>query len=318
MDYKHTPVMINETIHYLNCHPGAVMVDCTIGGAGHAEAILKKIGPNGLLIGIDQDHDAINHATQALQSYTSNIRLFHDNFSNLPTIFFNAELPQADGMLADLGFSLNQIENSGRGFSFRKKEPLDMRMNIDTEITAETIINENSEKALIGLFRKWGEEHYAKRIAKAIVKERKINRISDSHHLAHLITGAVPASKSKSQRIHPATRVFMALRIAVNKELEHLNIFLEKALDFLKPGGRLCVISFHSLEDRMVKHHFKGLARGCTCPSDFPLCVCGRRPVVELITPKALRPSLEEIHANPMARSALLRVVEKRMVSKRR
>jgi 16S rRNA (cytosine1402-N4)-methyltransferase len=312
MKYNHTPVMLKETVQSLNCHPGAVIIDCTIGGAGHAMAILNQILPDGLLIGIDQDKEAIIHAQQTLQAHKSNSFLFHENFSNLPAILLKAKLPLADGILADLGFSYHQIENSGRGFSFRKNEPLDMRMNIDNDIRAETLVNNMKERALTDLFRKWGEERYAKRIARAIVKERKTRRIDRSEQLAQIVAGATPFKKGGPRRIHPATRTFMALRIAVNQELDHLETFLDSALNLLKPGGRLSIISFHSLEDRIVKHRFKAFARGCTCPSDLPQCVCGQKPVAKIITPKALRPSPEEIQVNPMARSARMRVVEKR------
>jgi 16S rRNA (cytosine1402-N4)-methyltransferase len=318
MEYTHTPVMLDETIQYLNCHPGAVMVDCTIGGAGHAKAILSQILPNGLLIGIDQDKEAIIHAQRTLQTYKPNFLLFHDNFSNLQAILHNAKLTQVDGIIADLGFSFHQIENSGRGFSFRKNEPLDMRMNTETDVRAEALVNDLQEKALVELFQKWGEERFAKRIAKAIVKERKTRRIVSSDHLARIVAKATPIAKARSKRIHPATRTFMALRIAVNRELDHLQMFLNHALEALKTGGRLGIISFHSLEDRMVKHRFKDFASGCTCPADFPQCVCGRIPLAKIISSKALKPSPEEIQANPMARSARLRVVEKRMATENR
>ena len=312
MEYRHIPVMLKETVRFLNCQPGSTIVDCTLGGTGHATAILEKIMPGGLLIGIDQDTDAIANAEQTLRAYASSTIFFHDNFSNLPKIFVEARLPKADGILADLGFSLHQIENSGRGFSFRKKEPLDMRMNKNTGVTAENLINGLPEKGLAELFQKWGQERYAKRIARVIVKERQKQHIADSAQLARIVTKAVPPKKS-GHRLHPATRVFMALRIAVNREIEHLNLFLETALDYLAPGGRLCIISFHSLEDRLVKHRFKNLARGCTCPADFPQCVCKQEPQVNIITRKAVCPTAEEIRCNPMSRSARLRVVEKRM-----
>ena len=311
MSYRHVPAMLNEVIHYLNCRPGKIYVDCTLGGAGHSKAICEKILPAGILIGIDQDLDAIDNAKQVLQSDTPNIHLFHGNFIYLSDYLKQLEIASVDGIVADLGISQHHIENSGRGFSFRADEPLDMRMNIESPHTAEKLVNQSPEKELRRIFKEYGEERWAKQIARNIVRCRKADRIRTSRRLAEIIREAVPAAAASKQRIHPATRVFMALRIAVNRELERLQAFMQDVAGFLNPGGRICVLAFHSLEDRIVKQQMKTLAKGCTCPSDFPQCVCNKKPQLRLLTKKVIRPTPEEIALNPMARSTRLRAAEK-------
>lgn len=311
MPYQHIPAMLGEVIHYLSPMPGNIFVDCTLGGAGHAKAILRKIIPDGLLIGIDQDLDAIRNAEKVLKPYASNIRLVHDNFANLPAILARLDIGQVDGILLDLGISLHHLDASGRGFSFRKDEPLDMRMNTTTSTRADDIVNQWSEKRLAKIFKDYGEERWARAIAKRIVRERELAPIRTSKRLSEIICDAIPRKAIARQRIHPATRAFMAVRIAVNKELERLDRFMDHAVDFLNPKGRLCVLSFHSLEDRIVKHRIKALEKGCTCPPDFPKCVCGRKRIVNTLTRKPLQPTKEEIARNPMSRSTKLRAVEK-------
>jgi len=311
MQYKHIPVMMKEAVYFLNCMPGKIFVDCTLGGAGHALAVLRKIMPDGLLIGIDQDEDAILNAKGLLKQYESNIRLFHENFVNLPAILSSLNIEAVDGILLDLGLSLYQLELSGRGFSFKKDEPLDMRMNVKSEVTAEDLVNKMDEEGLKKLFRQYGEERWAKQIARNIVKQRKQKKICSCVQLAQTVCDAIPKKFLFNQKIHPATRVFMALRIAVNRELEFLSSFMESAINFLKPEGRICIISFHSLEDRIVKHRIKALEGRCICPPDFPQCVCNRKKILRSLTKKVLRPTEEEIAANPMARSAKLRAAEK-------
>ena len=303
--------MPKEVLYYLNCRPGKIYVDATIGGCGHAGKILKRILPDGLLIGIDQDMDAIANAENVLESYASNIRLFHGNFIYLPDFLSQLKIAAVDGILLDLGVSLHQIENSGRGFSFRKDEPLDMRMDKQSGETAENLLNNLARNDLQNLFHNYGEERWAKQIAHKIVDVRKQKKIRTSNQLAKIIIDAIPGQALSKQKIHPATRVFMALRIAVNQELDRLKSFMEQAVDFLNPGGRLCVLSFHSLEDRIVKQQFKALAKGCSCPPQMPMCVCGQKPQVSILTKKVARPSSEEVMANPMARSTRLRAVEK-------
>jgi 16S rRNA (cytosine1402-N4)-methyltransferase len=303
--------MLEETIHYLNCRPGKIYTDCTLGGSGHAKAICERILPDGLLIGIDQDIDAIANARKALQSYSSNIRLFHGNFLNLPRFLDQIKKDAVDGILLDLGVSLHQLENSGRGFSFNKDEPLDMRMDKRSATRAGDLVNNLAEEALLKIFKEYGEERWARQIARSIVKMRRQKKVQSSKELAQIIAGAVPRRAQAQQRIHPATRVFMALRIAVNNELEVLNRFMAGVADWLNPGGRLCVLSFHSLEDRIVKQRIKAMEKACICPPQLPECVCGKKMVMRSLTKKVVRPGKKEIADNPMARSTRLRAAEK-------
>jgi 16S rRNA (cytosine1402-N4)-methyltransferase len=311
MSYKHIPVMPVEVLECLNCRPGKIYVDCTLGGSGHAGAIAEKIIPDGLLIGIDQDKNAIKNAENVLKPYEQNIRLFHDNFINLPKILSQLNITAVDGILLDLGLSFHQLDGSGRGFSFKKDEPLDMRMDIRSDKTAADIINGMGEKDLAKIFREYGEERWARQIAAKIVKERMHQPIRSSKKLARIVCDTVPKKALSTRRIHPATKVFMALRIAVNKELERLASFMENVTDLLNPEGRLCVLSFHSLEDRIVKHRIRELEKECTCPPSFPICVCKTKRVVRSLTRKALKPTDQEIRVNPMARSVRLRGAEK-------
>ena len=311
MSYRHIPAMLNEVVNYLNCRPGNVYVDGTLGGCGHARVICEKIFPGGTFIGIDQDIDAISNAETVLKDYSSIIHLIHGNYSHLPEFLTRLKLASVDGILLDLGMSQHQIENSGRGFSFNKDEPLDMRMDIRSGQSAQHLVNNFSQTDLQKIFWEYGEERWAKQIAKNICRVRQQEKIRTSKQLAQIIMDSIPAQAAFKQKIHPATRVFMALRIAVNRELEKLETFLEYAVDLLNPGGRLCVLAFHSLEDRKVKQHFKTLEKGCTCPPQFPQCACGKQPQFRILTKKVVRPSEAEIGANPMARSTRLRAAEK-------
>ena len=311
MPYKHIPVMLNEVIQFLNCKPGKIYVDCTLGGSGHSMAILEKITPDGVLIGIDQDKDAIANAKKVLKPYSFNVRLFHDNFVHLPSILAKLSIAAVDGILLDLGISLQQLESSGRGFSFKRDEPLDMRMNSESSVTAENLVNTLREDLLSKILKEFGEERWAKRIAREIGKVRKKKPITSSRQLARIVSDTVPRRTSSRQRIHPATRVFMALRIAVNRELECLDSFMKNAVDYLNVGGRLCVLSFHSLEDRIVKHRMKDFEQGCNCPPKLPVCTCGTKQMARSLTKKVVRPTEEEIAVNPLARSAKLRAIER-------
>ena len=311
MPFKHIPVMLTEVLCYLNCTPGKTYVDCTLGGSGHAGAICKKITPGGIFIGIDQDINAVRNAKKVLKPINLTIRLFHDNFIHLPEILQQLKIDAADGILLDLGISLDQLESSGRGFSFNKDEPLDMRMNLKSSKKAEDLINNMEEKSLKKIFYKYGEERRAGQIAKRIVEQRRRKAIRSSRELAQIVCDAVPKKVLFKQKIHPATRTFMALRIAVNRELEMLDLFMENVANLLNPKGRLCVLSFHSLEDRIVKHRMKALAKGCICPPGLPRCACNKKPLVRILTKKVVRPTQDEVAHNPMARSAKLRVVEK-------
>jgi len=311
MAYHHIPAMPREVAYYLNCQPGKIYVDCTLGGCGHSRGICEKMIPGGMMVGIDQDGDAIRNAETALKEYLPHVHLFHGNFAQTADYLSQLNITAVDGILLDLGLSFYQIAQSGRGFSFKANEPLDMRMDMRSGTTAEELICRLSEAELADLFFRYGEERHSRAIARKIVENRKRQAISTSIQLAEIITGAVPPFARYKQKIHPATRVFMALRIAVNHEIERLEEFLKQAADLLNPGGRLCVLSFHSLEDRMVKQHMRGLQSKCTCPSDFPRCVCNKVPRARLLTSKAVRPTENEIQQNPMARSTRLRAMEK-------
>ncbi len=311
MTYRHVSAMPHEVMTCLACRPGGIYADCTLGGAGHARAICERIVPDGLLIGIDQDLDAVENARNVMAPFAANVRLFHGNFIQLPDYLNQLHIDAVDGILMDLGLSQHHLEASGRGFTFQKDEPLDMRMDTRGPTRAEDLINGSTEAQLTEIFQKYGEERWAKRIARAICDERSTNPVRSTGQLVSLIKGAVPARAAAEQKIHPATRVFMALRIAVNQELSVLAQFLAAALDLLKGGGRICVLSFHSLEDRLVKQCFSQLARKCTCPPQLPQCICGGQAKLKLITKKALRPTPQEAAANPMARSTRLRCAEK-------
>ena len=311
MPYRHIPAMQREVLQYLNCRSGKTYVDGTLGGAGHARSILEKIGPHGLLIAIDQDIEAIENAQESLKAFKTKIRLFRGNFVQLPDALSQFGIDGVDGILLDLGLSLHQIKASGRGFSFQLDGPLDMRMNIGAEETAADIINHAPEQALKKIFKSYGEERWSGKIAKKIVAERSREAIGTSKKLAEIVMAAIPRGAMQRQRIHPATRVFMALRIAVNKELERLEAFMDVAFNLLNPTGRLIVISYHSLEDRIIKHRIRALEKGCQCPGDFPQCACGRERQVKNLTRKPIRPTALETEDNPMARSARLRAAEK-------
>lgn len=295
----------------LACRPGKIIVDGTLGGSGHARRICEQIDPGGVLIGIDQDRDAIDQAHRVLPTEEPRTHIVHGNFVDLPLFLSQLGIDAVDGILIDIGLSLHQIEASGRGFSFNRDEPLDMRMDVRSDDTAADLVATMSERDLAQLFSRYGEERWAGRIARHLVKHRKTHPVTTSGQLARLVAEAVPAAAVRTQKIHPATRVFMALRIVVNRELEVLDRFLGTAVDLLNPGGRLCVLSFHSLEDRIVKHRFRAMESPCTCPPSFPQCVCGRQATVRLLTRKVFRATDAEIRKNPMARSTRLRAVEK-------
>jgi 16S rRNA (cytosine1402-N4)-methyltransferase len=262
-------------------------------------------------LGIDQDLDAVNNAKTRLAPYGDGVRIFHGNFIQLPEFMSQLEIDGLDGILIDLGLSQHQLEASGRGFSFQRQEPLDMRMNTEEATTAAHLVNALSRAELERIFKEYGEERFGRRIADNIVTARQSQPIHSSSHLADLVSASIPQKTARSQKIHPATRVFMALRIAVNRELERLEAFLEMAVGLLHPKGRLCALSFHSLEDRIVKHFFRQKARGCDCPPDFPKCVCNRKALLRIITKRVIRPTQAEISQNPMARSTRLRAAEK-------
>jgi 16S rRNA (cytosine1402-N4)-methyltransferase len=303
--------MLKEAVACLSCQPGGIYVDGTLGGCGHARVICRKIMPNGRFIGIDQDYDAIANARHILKPFLPSAHIIHGNFAFLPDYLSRLDIPAVNGILLDLGLSQHQLEAGGRGFSFQKDEPLDMRMDVRAGQRAADLVNRFEEDQLVRIFKQYGQERWSKRIARALVEHRRREPVETSLQLAQVVSAAVPRHAAAKQKIHPATRVFMALRIAVNKELERLDTFLSTSMDVLLPGGRLCILSFHSLEDRMVKHRFRALATGCTCPPDLPVCACGKQPRARLVTRKVLRPGPEEVARNPMARSTRMRCIEK-------
>ncbi|BBO91629.1 16S rRNA (cytosine(1402)-N(4))-methyltransferase RsmH [Desulfosarcina ovata] len=311
MSGYHITAMLDEAVEMLALRPGRIIVDGTLGGCGHARQICRRIAPGGTLIGIDQDRDAIDRARRVLPVDDLKIHIVHGNFVDLPLFLSQLDIAAVDGILIDIGLSQHQIEASGRGFSFNRDEPLDMRMDIRSSVTAAELVASMGERELATLFSRYGEERWAMRIARHLVARRKTQPVKTSGQLARLVAEAVPAGAARSQKIHPATRVFMALRIAVNRELEVLDRFLETAVDLLNPGGRMCVLAFHSLEDRIVKQRFRALENPCTCPPSFPRCVCGLTPTVRRLNRKVLRPTDDEVRNNPMARSTRLRAVER-------
>lgn len=308
MSFQHQPVLLQEVINYLNPVPGMVILDCTLGGGGHAQALLSRILPGGCLIGLDQDQAALEAADRRLALLgKANYQIVHANFKDLDQVLLSR---QVDGILFDLGVSSYQLDQKERGFSYQEDVPLDMRMDQTTALKAFDLVNEGSLQELTKIIGEYGEEKWAKRIASFIVQARKKKSLHTTGQLVEIIKQAIP-SGARRQGPHPAKRTFQALRIAVNQELDVLVPALEKGLQVLKPAGRMVVITFHSLEDRLVKRVFQKWAKDCTCPADFPVCVCENRPQVKILTKKPVIPSVEEIEKNPRARSAKLRAVEK-------
>jgi 16S rRNA (cytosine1402-N4)-methyltransferase len=313
MNFHHIPVMLHEVIAYLNLKPNGIYVDCTLGGGGHTEKIIEKIVPGGRVIGIDQDPNALAAASKRLSQYEANVCFVHSNFYRLKNVITELEIEAVDGVLFDLGVSSHQLDEGDRGFSYMQDAPLDMRMNPKDPLTAEKLVNELDEQQLAKIIRDYGEERWAKRIAQFIVEHRRVRPIHTTGELVEIIKRAIPAG-ARREGPHPAKRTFQALRIAVNDELNRFAQALRDAVDILRPGGRVCVISFHSLEDRITKEVFKELARSCICPPELPVCSCNKQKVVEIVTGKPVLPGNEELTQNPRARSAKLRVAEKSKV----
>jgi len=309
----HTPVLLQETLELLQCLPGGRYVDATIGLGGHAEAILGRIQPDGFLLGLDRDEESLAIAQARLAQYAGMFRLLHENFKNLPLVLNNTGIKPVDGILADLGISSFQLLSPERGFSFQSDSMLDMRMDKSQRLTAADLINSLAEAQLTQIIQRYGEERHARRIARAIVAARGKGAITRCSQLAELVRRAVPARRTPA--IHPATRTFQALRIAVNQELDGLDEFIAGSVSFLRPGGRFVIISFHSLEDRIVKRAFRALAGQCVCDRPPDLCKCSRRPLARLVTHRAVRPGESEVELNPRSRSARLRCVERLDVS---
>jgi 16S rRNA (cytosine1402-N4)-methyltransferase len=314
MEYRHTPVLLAEVTQQLTLHDGSIFVDCTLGGAGHTKRIAQLIAPTGILVGIDQDDAALTAAADTLrlgQQELPTIVLLKGNFGDLDELLLEARVPYVDGFLMDLGVSSPQLDHVGRGFTYQEDAPLDMRMDpSSSQPTAADIVNTYSEAELARVIREYGEERWASRIAAFIVAARGAHPITTASDLVDVIKAAIPASARRSGG-HPARRTFQALRIEVNHELEQLERGVRSAIAWLAPQGRIAVISYHSLEDRIVRDIFAEHAQGCICPPDLPVCRCGREPVLRIITKRPITPSAEEIDRNPRSRSAKLRVAEK-------
>lgn len=309
--FSHKPVLLRECIEGLHIRPGFTYVDCTTGGGGHSYEIARRLSGDARLICLDRDTDALSAAKTRLKDFSDKITFVHTNFSDLGEILDKLQVNNLGGVLADLGCSSYQFDTPERGFSYMHDAPLDMRMDTDSGLTAYDVVNTYGEDELQRILYEYGEEKFAPKIAKEIARAREIAPIRTTFELADLIKKALPAA-AKIGGPHPAKRSFQAIRIEVNHELDAISPALKAAAERMVTGGRIAVISFHSLEDRCVKNTFADLARGCTCPRDFPVCVCGRKPIVNLITRKPILPSEEELEENPRARSAKLRIAEKR------
>ncbi|MDD2504611.1 MAG: 16S rRNA (cytosine(1402)-N(4))-methyltransferase RsmH [Clostridia bacterium] len=308
MNFHHVPVLLQETLEYLKPVPGEIYVDGTLGGGGHSLEILKRIYPSGRLIGIDRDPASIQAASARWIEYSNSFLGIHGNYADIRNILSELGIITVDGVLLDLGVSSYQLDTPNRGFSYHEDAPLDMRMDTTQDLSAYDLVNGSSQVELSRIIWEYGEERWSKRIAEFIVKNRPIKT---TVQLVEVIKKAVPAAARRGGH-HPARRTFQALRIAVNQELSLLEEAVRNAVEVLKPGGRLCIISFHSLEDRIVKNIFRSLKEPCTCPPDAPICICKKMPVVDIITRKPVVPKEEEISTNMRARSSKLRVCRKR------
>ncbi|MDY6294741.1 MAG: 16S rRNA (cytosine(1402)-N(4))-methyltransferase RsmH [Schwartzia succinivorans] len=310
MEFHHVSVMPEETIRGLLTDLSGIYVDCTLGGAGHSGRIAEQLTENGRIIGIDQDAEAIEAAGRHLAGSRCRVDIVHDNFRNLDAILEAQGAPLVDGVLFDLGVSSHQIDDAERGFSYMQDAPLDMRMDPNGLLTAEDIINDWEEDELNRIFHEYGEERWSKRIAQFIVQARSEKRIETTGELVDIICRAIPKAVRRAAGGHPAKRVFQAVRIAVNDELGILEQSFRAAVKHLKPGGRIAIITFHSLEDRIAKNTLRELARGCICPPELPVCVCNHKPEIKQIG-KAVQPGKDEMAENPRSRSAKLRIAEK-------
>ena len=311
MEFNHKSVLLHETIENLNIKPDGIYVDGTLGGAGHSSEIVKRLSEKGRLIGIDQDADAIAAATGRLSDYADRVTIIRSNYAAMKSELQKIGITQVDGILLDLGVSSFQLDTPERGFTYREEDaPLDMRMDQRQSQTAKDIVNGYSEQELYRIIRDFGEDRFAKNIAKHIVTERQKKEIETTGELTEIIRASIPM-KVQATGGHPAKRTFQAIRIELNRELEVLQDNLDEMIDLLSDGGRLCIITFHSLEDRIVKTSFRKNENPCTCPKEFPVCMCGKKPVIELISRKPITASAQELSENPRARSASLRIAEK-------
>lgn len=311
MEFNHVSVLLNECIDNLNIKPDGVYVDCTMGGAGHSKEIVKKLSKDGLFIGFDQDKNAIATAKERLAEYSDRVKFVHSNFENIKEELEKIGVYKIDGVLADLGVSSHQLDEADRGFSYMQDAPLDMRMDIRKDFSAYNVVNEYTEDELAEIIKKYGEDNWAKRIAKFIVEAREENPIKTTGELVDIIKKAIP-KKARIDGPHPAKRTFQAIRIEVNNELGVITKMIKDSCSIMNTGGRICIITFHSLEDRIVKNEFKYLSLDCICPPEIPFCQCDKVSEVKVITRKPILPSKEEIEENPRSRSAKLRVAEKK------
>lgn len=309
MEFKHVSVLRDEAINGLNIKENGIYVDCTLGGAGHSYEILKKLNNTGMLIGIDQDRDALNAAQNKLKEF-KNVKYVHDNFHNIKDILDSLDIDKVDGVLMDLGVSSYQLDEPERGFSYMHDAPLDMRMDRERDFSAYNVVNEYDKESLYRVIRDYGEERFANRIAESIVKRRSEKPIETTFELVDIIRACIP-SRFRRVGSHPAKKTFQAIRIEVNSELRILDGAIEDSVNKLNKDGRIAIITFHSLEDRIVKLKYRKLENPCTCPKEFPVCVCGKKPVVKIITRKGIRPSEDEMLSNPRSKSATLRIAEK-------
>lgn len=310
MEFKHKSVLFDECMEGLNIKPDGIYVDGTLGGGGHSSGICELLGPNGTLIGIDRDQDALNAASKRLEKYNCNKIFVQSNYSDIAQVLEELDIDEIDGALLDLGVSSFQLDNPERGFSYMNDAPLDMRMSQDDTFTAADVVNDYDKKELTNVISKYGEERWASRIADFIVKAREDKPLESTFELVDVIKAAIPASARRTGP-HPAKRTFQAIRIEVNDEIRQLERAVEEFCDVLAPKGRLCIITFHSLEDRIVKDIFNYRANPCTCPKEFPMCVCGKKADIKKVTGKPVIPSPAELEENPRSRSAKLRVAQK-------
>jgi S-adenosyl-methyltransferase mraW len=310
MEFQHKSVLLQECIDALNIRPDGIYLDGTLGGAGHSSQIARRLTEGGRLIGVDRDRTALAAAKERLAPYADRVTLVHSNFAEIDAILDSLGIPAVDGMLFDLGVSSPQLDDASRGFSYMADAPLDMRMDKDDALTAGEVVNTWPQGELRRILYDYGEERYAPQIAAAICRAREKAPIETTLELVDIIRSAMPAQALREKQ-HPAKRSFQAIRIAVNDELGAVSRMMQAAVGRLNPGGRLAVITFHSLEDRIVKSEMQQAARGCTCPPEFPVCVCGKKPLVKLVTRKPIVSGPAELEENPRARSAKLRVAEK-------
>ena len=310
MEFEHTSVLLEETVNGLNIKPDGIYVDGTLGGGGHAYEICKRLGPKGSIVGIDQDGAAIEAAGIRLKDFGEKVTIVRSNYRDMKSQLQQLGIDKVDGIVLDLGVSSYQLDTAERGFSYREDAPLDMRMDRRQTMTARDIVNDYSEKDLYRVIRDYGEDKFAKNIAKHIVIEREKRSIETTGQLTEIIRGAIPMKFQKKSG-HPAKRTFQAIRIELNRELDVLKNSLDEMIDLLNPGGRLCIITFHSLEDRIVKSAFKKNEDPCTCPKDFPVCVCGKVSKGSILTRKPILPGPEEMEENSRSKSAKLRIFER-------